>query len=103
MVNHTIRPLAICLFQNSGAILVSEGYDGVKGIHFYRPIGGGIEFGETSSAALVGAISYDRIMKSRATKRETQYFVVRGGENFHTAARHWGLSIATSIRIRIKG
>lgn len=53
LVNHTIRPLAICLFQSSGAILVAEGYDGVKGTHFYRPIGGGIEFGETSSAALV--------------------------------------------------
>ncbi|MHB1627876.1 MAG: NUDIX domain-containing protein [Bacilli bacterium] len=53
MVNRTIRPPAICLFQNRGAILVAEGYDGVKGAHFYRPIGGGIEFGEASSATLV--------------------------------------------------
>lgn len=33
--------------------MVAEGYDGVRGAHFYRPIGGGIEFGEASSATLV--------------------------------------------------
>ena len=41
-----IRPLAICVFLNGGRILVAEGYDPVKDEHFYRPLGGGIEFGE---------------------------------------------------------
>ena len=43
-----IRPLAICLFRHHDRILVAEGYDAVKNEYFYRPLGGGIEFGETS-------------------------------------------------------
>lgn len=48
-----IRPLVICVFQQEDTILVAEGYDPVKGDYFYRPIGGGIEFGETSEEALI--------------------------------------------------
>ncbi len=47
-----IRPIAICLFRKNGRILVAEGYDSVKGETFYRPLGGGIEFGERSEDAL---------------------------------------------------
>ena len=43
-----IRPLAICVFSKDDRILVAEGYDPVKGQTFYRPLGGGIEFGERS-------------------------------------------------------
>ena len=43
-----IRPLAICVFRHGDCILVAEGYDSVKQEHFYRPLGGGIEFGENS-------------------------------------------------------
>lgn len=43
-----IRPLAICVFRHNNRILVAEGYDPVKDEYFYRPLGGGIEFGETS-------------------------------------------------------
>ena len=43
-----IRPLAICVFRNNNRILVAEGYDSVKEEYFYRPLGGAIEFGETS-------------------------------------------------------
>ena len=44
-----IRPLAICLFSHDDKILVSEEHDPAKGETFYRPLGGGIEFGEHSS------------------------------------------------------
>jgi 8-oxo-dGTP pyrophosphatase MutT (NUDIX family) len=44
-----IRPLAICLFQHNNKILVSEEHDPSKGETFYRPLGGGIEFGEHST------------------------------------------------------
>lgn len=47
-----IRPLAICIFRNSGRILVGEGYDPVKKEVFYRPLGGGIEFGERAEATV---------------------------------------------------
>jgi len=43
-----IRPLAICIFRHHDRVLVAEGYDPVKGEHFFRPLGGGIEFGESS-------------------------------------------------------
>jgi len=43
-----IRPLAICLFHHNGRILVSEEYDPTEKETFYRPLGGGIEFGEHS-------------------------------------------------------
>ena len=48
MKNKRIRPLAICVFQNQGRILVNQSYDPAKDEYFYRPLGGGIEFGEIS-------------------------------------------------------
>ncbi len=47
-----IRPIAICIFSQNGRILVLEGYDPTKHEIFYRPLGGGIEFGEHSQEAL---------------------------------------------------
>jgi ADP-ribose pyrophosphatase YjhB (NUDIX family) len=61
-----IRPLAICLFRHQGMILAARGYDEVKQQTFYRPLGGGIEFGETAREAIerelaeeIGAQVYD--------------------------------------------
>ena len=48
MKKNRIRPLAICVFRNRGRILVNQSYDPVKDEYFFRPLGGGIEFGETS-------------------------------------------------------
>ena len=47
-----IRPIAICIFRRNDRILVAEGYDPVKEEHFYRPLGGGIEFGEYSDQTI---------------------------------------------------
>lgn len=47
-----IRPLAICIFRNGGRILVGEGYDPAKRETFYRPLGGGIEFGERAEETI---------------------------------------------------
>ena len=47
-----IRPLAICVFRHKDCILVAEGYDPVKNEFFYRPLGGGIEFGEYSAQTI---------------------------------------------------
>jgi 8-oxo-dGTP pyrophosphatase MutT (NUDIX family) len=47
-----IRPIAICVFLRNNKILVSEGYDPVKVETFYRPLGGGIEFGESSEETI---------------------------------------------------
>jgi len=48
MKKKRIRPIALCVFLNNNRILVFEGYDKVKDEVFYRPLGGGIEFGETA-------------------------------------------------------
>ncbi len=47
-----IRPIALCLIRYEGAILVFEGYDPLGDQTFYRPLGGGIKFGETSEQAV---------------------------------------------------
>ena len=47
-----IRPIAICVFRHNNRILVAEGYDPIKNEHFYRPLGGGIEFGEYSDQTI---------------------------------------------------
>jgi len=53
MQANKIRPLALGVFVHDGKILVFEGYDPIKGEKFYRPLGGGIEFGEYGHQALV--------------------------------------------------
>lgn len=47
-----IRPIALGLIKYQGHIFVSKGYDPVKDQGFYRFLGGGIDFGETSLDAL---------------------------------------------------
>lgn len=47
-----IRVLALGLIQQGDRLFLSEGYDPAKQETFYRPLGGGIEFGELSQAAL---------------------------------------------------
>jgi len=47
-----IRVIAICIFRRGNRILV-EAFDSVKGSPYYRPLGGGIEPGETSETTLI--------------------------------------------------
>lgn len=47
-----IRVIALGLIQDGKRIFVSEGYDPVKQETFYRALGGGVDFGETSRTAL---------------------------------------------------
>ena len=56
MNSKQIRPLALCVFRNGDRILVSAGYDSVKRETYDRPVGGGIEFGETGAAAVAREI-----------------------------------------------
>jgi 8-oxo-dGTP pyrophosphatase MutT (NUDIX family) len=47
-----IRVLALGLIRDDDRIFMSEGYDPVKQDTFYRALGGGVDFGETSLDAL---------------------------------------------------
>ena len=51
-----IRVIAICLFRYKERILVFQGFDQSSGTYFYRPLGGGVDAGETSAQALVREI-----------------------------------------------
>ena len=56
MIPPRIRVVALCVFQRAGRVLVFEGYDSVKRMHFYRPLGGGVEPRETSREAVAREI-----------------------------------------------
>ena len=47
-----VRALVLGLIRDGDRILVAEGYDSVKQSFFYRCLGGGVDFGETSIDAL---------------------------------------------------
>jgi 8-oxo-dGTP pyrophosphatase MutT (NUDIX family) len=47
-----IRLITLGLVRYGSRLLVSEGYDAVKQQYFYRMLGGGVEFGESSLDAL---------------------------------------------------
>lgn len=48
----SIRPIALAVPRRGDDLLVFEYHDPTKGQTFYRPLGGGIEFGETADAAV---------------------------------------------------
>lgn len=47
-----IRPIALGLIEHAGHVFVSRGEDSKTSEVYYRFLGGGIEFGETSQTAL---------------------------------------------------
>jgi len=48
----TIRPIALAVPRRGDDLLVLEYHDPTKDQNFYRPLGGGIEFGETAESAV---------------------------------------------------
>ncbi|MEV7094696.1 NUDIX hydrolase [Amycolatopsis sp. NPDC051045] len=51
-MGHSIRPLALAVIWRGDALLVFDGRDDFKDETYYRPLGGGVEFGESSKDAL---------------------------------------------------
>ena len=52
-MNSKIRAIAICIFSCNNKILTFEHFDDVKKLPFHRPIGGGIDYQETSYDAMI--------------------------------------------------
>ncbi len=50
------RVLAICLFSAGSTVLMSRGEDRATGEVFFRPFGGGVEWGEHSTATIAREI-----------------------------------------------
>ncbi len=51
-----IRTIVLGIFRHEGRLLVFEGHDPIRGVTFYRPLGGGVEFGEYGHQALAREI-----------------------------------------------
>jgi 8-oxo-dGTP pyrophosphatase MutT (NUDIX family) len=52
VVPRCIRPIALAVIRRGDELLVFQGHDSIKDEEFFRPLGGGIEFGETAEQAL---------------------------------------------------
>lgn len=52
MNNQSIRVITICPFLHNDRVLVMSGFDSEKETYYYRPLGGGVEFGESTIDAL---------------------------------------------------
>lgn len=49
-----IKVKAICLIRdNHNELLLAEGYDSTRGDYYYRPLGGTVEFGETTEQTII--------------------------------------------------
>ncbi|NBF05923.1 NUDIX domain-containing protein [Pseudomonas sp. Fl5BN2] len=53
MTESRIRALALCVFHHNGKILVNQFHDPDQQQMLFRPLGGGIDFGEHSAQAIV--------------------------------------------------
>jgi ADP-ribose pyrophosphatase YjhB (NUDIX family) len=53
MTHKPIRVIALAIVQHEGSLLVFRADDYVKRSYFYRPLGGGVEYGERGSEAVV--------------------------------------------------
>ncbi len=65
----TIRVKTLAWIERDGFLFVVKNHDSVKGDDYYRPVGGCVEFGESTSAAL-----------HREIKEELDTTIAIGGE-----------------------
>ena len=91
-----IRPVVLGVAIKNNKLLVSEGYDKVKNTTFYRCLGGGIEFLETSVEALkrefMEEISVNVIVKDFLGVTENIFNYE--GKNGHEIIIYYSIDIA---------
>ena len=69
MVSDSVRVIALCVVRRGRCILVFEGYDCTKGDYFYRPLGGGVEFGEQGAVAAAREMAEELDTEIRHVRR----------------------------------
>jgi len=89
MATERIRPIALGVFRNkkNDSILVFEGFDQLKQLTYYRPLGGGIDFGEYGHQTLV------REMKEELLAEVTNLRYLATVENIFTSNGNRGHEI----------
>lgn len=60
-----LRAKAVCVFSHRGRILAIDAFDPTKGQHFWVPIGGRVEFGETSKDAIAREVREELSVEGR--------------------------------------
>lgn len=90
-----IRPLALAVVRDGDRLLVYEGHDPVKDETFYRPLGGGIEFGERGAEAVARELHEEL----GATARDVRFLGVL--ENVFTYAGEPGHEIALMYEVEL--
>ncbi|WP_248517911.1 NUDIX hydrolase [Salinarchaeum laminariae] len=95
MPEETIRPLAIGIPTRDEEVLLAEHEDPTSGEQFYRPVGGGIEFGEHSREALKREFTEELdVTVSEATQLTTlERTFTQDGEPAHEIWRCYHVSI----------
>ena len=89
-----IRAIVLGIFRHEGRLLVFKGHDPIEGDTFYRPLGGGIEFGEYGHQALV------REMREELGAEVTDVRYLGTIENIFTHAGKQGHEIALLYEAR---
>lgn len=93
--SNSIRPIVLGLAKKDNKILVGQGYDKVKNQTFYRALGGGIEFTETSKDAIL------REFKEEINANIIVHDLLDVSENVFTYKGNYGHEIVFTYSIDI--
>jgi ADP-ribose pyrophosphatase YjhB (NUDIX family) len=82
-----IRVISICIFRHGDKILVCEYFDKDRNTPFYRPLGGAVEYGETTQQAI------KREIKEEISQEITDLKLLKVLENIFTLEGRLGHEI----------
>lgn len=90
-----VRPVAIGLLRDGGRLLVAEVLQDDGAVKGWRPLGGGIEFGETAEAALKREFREELGVEAEITGSPTIF------ENLYEHAGHTGHEIIFAFPVAV--